>query len=172
MVTIGTGTGVSAPEALVRELGPHVRTSLPVADNPPLLVEPLGGTLACEPDALVSWFAGHATVFDELLALHGAVFLRGFPVKGSQGFDDLVSHYPPHSSGYSGGATPRDRLGRNVYEATQVPAEVDIKLHQEMAYLRDYPANWRSSAIYRHPRAAKRLSGICGGSRSGWTGSS
>jgi alpha-ketoglutarate-dependent taurine dioxygenase len=137
---IETGTAKRASAALVGALGPDVRTNMPFADNPPLVVEPVGGTLAHEPRALISWFAGHATVFDGLLAVHGAVLLRGFPVEGSQGFDDLVSHYPAHSSGYSGGATPRDRLGRNVYEATQVPAEIDIKLHQEMAYLREYPA--------------------------------
>ena len=34
-----------------------------------------------------------------------------------------------------------------MYEATQVPASVDIKLHQEMAYLNDYP---KKLAFYCH----------------------
>jgi alpha-ketoglutarate-dependent taurine dioxygenase len=135
MGTLGLGTDLASDA-----LGPEVRTKLPFGQPPPLFVEPVDDTLIRDTAAFVSWFVARHDAFDELLTTYGAIVLRGFPISGSSDFDALVGHYPPHSSGYSGGATPRDQLGRNVYEATQVPPEVDIKLHQEMAYLREYPA--------------------------------
>jgi alpha-ketoglutarate-dependent taurine dioxygenase len=132
---------------LLPGLGSGVATHVPFPGNPPLFVTPIAETLATDAHAAVAWFAEHAEVFEDLLAHYGAFVLRGFPIEGTDGFADLVGHYPPHTLGYSGGATPRDQLGRNVYEATQVPAAVDIKLHQEMAYLKDYPAKL---AFYCH----------------------
>ena len=144
------------------ELGPHVHVHAPFADNPPLFVQPADPTLAIETAEAVSWFAGHAEVFDVLLDHYGAVVLRGFPIEGTDDFADLVAHAPPHAFGYAGGATPRDQLGRNVYEATQVPASVDIKLHQEMAYLKHYPSK---IVFYCHVPAASGGETIIGDMR-------
>ncbi|SNQ51141.1 putative syringomycin biosynthesis enzyme [Frankia canadensis] len=135
------------------------RLTLPLGDDAhawlmegrrlPLVVS-MRGELARDPAAARAWFAGQWETFDELLAEHGALLLRGLPLDGTAAFSELIAHYPPHRGGYAGGATPRDELGRNVYEATRVPAAVDIKLHQEMAYLRHYPAK---IAFYCRQRA-------------------
>ena len=78
-------------------------------------------------------------MIDWLLVRHGALLLRGFPVRDTDAFTRLISHYRPHGAGYVGGATPRAAIKGAVYEATQVPQQVTILLHQEMAYLKDYP---------------------------------
>jgi hypothetical protein len=126
------------PDALVGELGCGVAADLPGPGHPPLVLRPQGD-LARSIEAATQWFAAHRDIVDWLLVRHGALLLRGFPLAGTDDFARMVSHYRPHRAGYVGGATPRAAIKGTVYEATQVPAEVDILLHQEMAYLHDYP---------------------------------
>src|SRR5215211_2833057 len=127
-------------DVLCRELGDEVQTEQPFDGDPPLFITPRDHQLATDPDAAVAWCSAHKELLYQLIARFGAVVLRGLPIHGTAGFAALVAPYPPHGFGYRGGATPRAQLGPNVYEATQVPATVDIKLHQEIAYLHDYPS--------------------------------
>lgn len=147
---------------LLGELGPGVRAHAPDPGNPPLIIVPVDTTLANDAATAVAWFVGCSAIVDGLLDHYGAVLLRGFPIEGTVGFADLIAHAPPHAFGYAGGATPRDRLGRNVYEATQVPASVDIELHQEMAYLTHYPSK---IVFYCHVPAASGGETIIGDMR-------
>ncbi len=132
-------TIATTPDPLVEELGPGVEAGVPFPGNPPLELRPRGGDLAESIEAAGHWLALRADVIDWLLVRHGALLLRGFPVTGTDAFARLISHYRPHAAGYVGGATPRDAIKGTVYEATQVPPQVTILLHQEMAYLMEYP---------------------------------
>jgi len=129
----------TAPDPLVEELGPDVAAEVPYPGSPPLVIRASGGELALSIEAASHWFAQRAAVIDWLLVRHGALLLRGFPVRDTDAFTRLISHYRPHAAGYVGGATPRAAVKGPVYEATQVPPQVTILLHQEMAYLKDYP---------------------------------
>jgi hypothetical protein len=71
--------------------------------------------------------------------VHGACFLRGFPIETTAAFNTLVAHYPSMDYGYAAGATPRQSVSGRVFEATRAPADTKLKLHQEMAYLPQYP---------------------------------
>lgn len=124
---------------LLAELGPGIWSELPRPHDPPLVLGPEGGALAREVDAAADWFASRAATVDRLLARHGAILLRGFPIADTDDFARLVAHYPAHGTGYTGGATPRNAIKGTVYEATQVPGSIVILLHQEMAYLHDFP---------------------------------
>jgi len=132
-------TVATAPDRLVDELGPGVQADLPFPGKPPLVLRLRGGEIAESIEAASRWFARQADVIDWLLVRHGALLLRGFPVPDTDAFARLISHYRPHAAGYLGGATPREAIKGTVYEATQVPPQVTILLHQEMAYLRNYP---------------------------------
>lgn len=121
-------------------LGPEVSVALPTPGRPPAVVTPVAATLARDPAAFAHWFAVAQEPLRDVLVDAGAVLLRGFPVPDRHAFSTLVAPLPHHRGGYSGGATPRSSLARNVYEATQVPGSVTILLHQEMAYLKSYPA--------------------------------
>ena len=139
----------TAPDPLVEELGPDVAAEVPYPGSPPLVIRASRGELALSIEAASHWFAQRAAVIDWLLVRHGALLLRGFPVRDTDAFTRLISHYRPHAAGYVGGATPRAAVKGPVYEATRVPPRVSILLHQEMAYLKDYPvklAFFRNSA--------------------------
>src|SRR6185437_4697485 len=92
----------TALDPLVDELGPDVAADLPYPGNPPLVLRPLGRELAQSIEAASQWFAERAAVIDWLLVRHGALLLRGFPVRDTDAFTRLVSHYRPHAAGYVG----------------------------------------------------------------------
>lgn len=108
-------------------------------DTLPLFIEPRSERLRSDLDFAVGWFAEHRPLFDRLLAHYGACFLRGFPIADTAAFNRLVAHYGSTDFGYAAGATPRERIAGRVFEATHAPADYKLKLHQEMAYLPQYP---------------------------------
>ncbi|MGE0387605.1 MAG: TauD/TfdA family dioxygenase [Gammaproteobacteria bacterium] len=124
----------------IAALGHGVRCHWPFPGSPPLFVEPVAAPLMRDRGAVIDWFRARTEAFDRIASEAGAYVLRGFPLRTAEDFSALTVHLPPMPLGYSGGATPRKAITGNVYEATQVPAMVQILLHQEMAYLHRYPA--------------------------------
>lgn len=114
-----------------------VRT-YPYREGLPLFIEPARGEFDLA--RTLGWFAAHRPEIDRLTTEVGAVVLRGFPIDDTADFDALVAGYPTPSFGYAGGATPRASIAGRVYEATQAPPNLRMRLHQEMAYLPNYPA--------------------------------
>ena len=135
-VAVQVGSDV---DGVIRQLlGRGAKGRQPWPGQPPVVIEPVGEDLA-ELDAAVDWFSSHQEEIDQVLVHFGALVLHGFPIQDTDAFGQMVDHYTPHEFGYRGGATPRAVVKGNVYEATQVPGEVNIPLHQEMAYLKRYP---------------------------------
>jgi len=89
--------------------------------------------------AFHDWFVSISGPMEAMLCAHGAVVLRGFPVRETAQFDALFGHYRVHGAGYAAGATPRERIGGNVFESTRAAPPVKILLHQEKAYLGVFP---------------------------------
>jgi alpha-ketoglutarate-dependent taurine dioxygenase len=91
---------------------------------------------------LLEWSRRHAAQIERAMASWGAVLLRGFAIRDTAEFEQVCELFPAFEMGYEGGATARAPIGTSsrVFEATRVPPTVWIMLHQEMAYLRRYPA--------------------------------
>lgn len=131
-----------ATQALA-EAKTHLRdaqlTPFEAGEGLPLFVQPTDSRLAYDAVRFREWFWDHADQIDELLNVEGALVFRGFAMRDTAEFDALVANYDTLASGYSGGATPRGQIGTRVFEATSTPPQVQIALHQEMAYLPTYP---------------------------------
>lgn len=86
-----------------------------------------------------AWFAQVRPIIDDLIVAHGAVVLRGFPLSDTDDFATLTAEFPAFSGDYAGGRAPRSAIKGHVMEATRLAASVQLTLHSEMAYMRDYP---------------------------------
>ncbi len=106
----------------------------------PVFVSPVDPALAHDLQASVAWIQSRQAALDEMLCEVGAVVLRGFAWRDTDGFAAAIDHYPTMAYGYLGGATPRDQVKGKVYEATHAPATAKLMFHQEMAYLPHYPS--------------------------------
>lgn len=105
----------------------------------PLLIQPARETQRSV-DALLDWANTHRDALDRAIADHGAVLLRDFAIDNTAQFEKVSELFPAYEMGYEGGATARAQIAGKVFEATRVPPDVWIMLHQEMAYMRSYPA--------------------------------
>ena len=70
---------------------------------------------------------------------HGALLFRGFAVEGPrdfQAFTDAIGSVRD----YVGGNSPRSEVLDRVYSSTEYPRNLELALHNEMAYLGRWPA--------------------------------
>lgn len=105
----------------------------------PLLVYARAPTLATDFTACVAWLRENKDLFDRLVAAHGAILFRGFPLKTTDDFQNAIAHYPTGGLTYAGGGAPRKQLATRVFEATHADKDWYLIPHQEMAYLPNYP---------------------------------
>jgi hypothetical protein len=105
----------------------------------PAIVRPRDSRLSENLDEFVEWFTARKALFDQAAAVHGALFFREFPLKNTADFQRVISHYPTNGLTYAGGGAPRDQLSERVFEATKARKEYLLILHQEMAYLKNFP---------------------------------
>ena len=105
----------------------------------PLIVRPRDPRLATDIDAFVDWFHAGKNHFDRLASVHGALLLRGFPLRETQDFQRAMERYPLNNLGYTAGYVPRRQLAERVFESTQAPRQHALRLHQEMSYLPSFP---------------------------------
>ena len=103
-------------------------------------------------DGFMQWLQSVRHVIDRLIVAHGAVVLRGFPVRETDDFVALTGEFPKFLGGYAGGRAPRSAVKAHVMEATRLAASVELSLHSEMAYMRDYP---KRLAFFARKIAAK-----------------
>src|SRR3546814_637490 len=135
-----------------RSRGNEMRASLKAAALPrdvthspfdehglPLIVAPATPSLTKDPIAVQSWFEEHHRTLEDLLPIHGGVVLRGFAIPDTAAFNAMIERYDTDPMGYAGGLTPRSNISGKVFEASRVPADQKIILHQEMGYLPSYP---------------------------------
>lgn len=130
-----TATAIRPTFGLPGDVTCHVRED----SGLPLMVEPATAALASDPAAVLEWFGQHREAVEALLPEHGGVTLRGFAIPTTDDFNRLVEVYQTDPHGYAGGLTPRKNISGKVFEASRVPADQKIILHQEMAYLPKYP---------------------------------
>ena len=74
-----------------------------------------------------------------LLLQHGAIVFRGFDVASVARFSDVVDSLKSQVLAYEYRSTPREKLGRDIYSASEYPAKHVIPMHCENAYQLDWP---------------------------------
>lgn len=98
---------------------------------------PAPGTLAMAD--VPAWLKQVRPELTAALHEHGAVVVRGLPMAGVEDFalvrDALISARTP----YREKATPRSRLGDDVFSSTDLPASQAIRMHNENSYTLTFP---------------------------------
>ena len=120
------------------DFGDEVTLSNPYGPLP-LFVEPVDTALAGDINVFQAWLVKHRDALEDALLEHGAVVFRGFPVRETDDFAQLVDLFPAHSQSYAGGAALRAGIKGRVLESTRIDPSFNLPLHQEMAYLRHNP---------------------------------
>lgn len=70
---------------------------------------------------------------------HGAVLFRGFHVPDAAGFQAFIEALKTESMDYKYKSTPRTRVDRDIFTATEYPRQLEIPMHCENAYQRVWP---------------------------------
>ncbi len=89
------------------------------------------------------WIKENKSSLEERLTRDGALLFRGFPVQNHNDFYSLlVLFIEPHEEllDYKGGYSPRQKVDNKIYTSTSAPRFVNILLHQEMSYVKDFPS--------------------------------
>lgn len=77
-------------------------------------------------------------VEDELCA-RGAILFRGFKLSGEHTLADIIPALGGAPMSYIYRSTPRTTVSKGVYTATEYPANLEIPMHNENAYQRNWP---------------------------------
>lgn len=104
----------------------------------PLLVEP-GGAAEAPAERLGRWLREERPWVEEHVRRHGGLLLRGFDVGGAAQFGEVCRAMGSELMAYTGGESPRSRVAGEVYTSTEYPAHLEISLHNEMSYAREWP---------------------------------
>ncbi len=74
-----------------------------------------------------------------LLYEHAAILFRGFDCINESDFSSAITAFDFELIDYTGGNSPRTRLGDQVYTSTEYPQQLEISLHNEMSYTKVFP---------------------------------
>ena len=96
-------------------------------------------------DALLRAIEVDRDRIDDALLKSGALLIRGFAVDTTEQFAEIVSLLAGGGGlrEYRGGASPRAALlegTRPVYNSTEYPPHIELRLHNELSYSADHPA--------------------------------
>lgn len=113
--------------------GLHKR-NMAVEGRAPLIVEPSSAS-----QSHVDLIRQHSEALKSLLLEHGALLFRGFPVASVADFDEFVAALSLPRLDYVYRSTPRTSVGSRIFTTTEYPAALEIPLHNENAYQREWP---------------------------------
>jgi len=117
-----------ASDALVREL---------VLDSDhglPLVIEPQVASVD-----LAAWAAHERESLEQKLLGHGAILFRGFDHGGVAWFERVIAALSGGALEYQFRASPRTRVGGNIYTSTDYPPDQPIFPHNEHSYSPRFP---------------------------------
>ncbi|RKT19470.1 alpha-ketoglutarate-dependent taurine dioxygenase [Streptomyces sp. 1114.5] len=86
-----------------------------------------------------AWLADHHDDLRAGLHRHGAVYLRGLPVRSVEDFALVRDELIPRATPYREKATPRSDFGGGVFSSTDLPAGQAIRPHNENSYTLTFP---------------------------------
>jgi len=88
---------------------------------------------------LCSWATAHRAALETRLLERGAILFRGFAVSGTEQFEQVIKALSPGALEYTFRASPRTRVGGNIYTSTDYPADQPIFPHNEHSYSPRFP---------------------------------
>ena len=88
---------------------------------------------------LVQWASNNRGHMEKKVLQHGAVLLRNFGISSLEHFNQVVSALSPGALEYMFRASPRTRVGGNIYTSTDYPADQVIFPHNEHSYSPRFP---------------------------------
>src|SRR5438105_13427488 len=86
-------------------------------------------------DQAIEWVSGQSRYLEDLLAQHGAILLRGWPIKTPRQFEQLCTAFGRELRSYAGGGAPRSVVDGRIYTSTEYSAKESIALHVEATHL-------------------------------------
>ena len=105
------------------------------AERPlPLVVEPRVAGVD-----LIDWTAQHREAMEQKLLHHGAILFRGFDIRSIEQFEKVIASLSTGALEYMFRASPRTRVGGNIYTSTDYPADQVIFPHNEHSYSPRFP---------------------------------
>lgn len=86
-----------------------------------------------------AWAEASRPELTEALRRHGALFIRDLPLRSVEDVAVLRDALVPARTPYREKATPRTRLGDDVYSSTDLPPSQAIRMHNENSYTLTFP---------------------------------
>jgi alpha-ketoglutarate-dependent taurine dioxygenase len=129
----------SAPTSDVAAVPDGLRASLFDGLDLPLVLSPAASRSIATVDDLVRVLRENGAFLGERLRKHGALLLRGLPIRSAEDVEKVVQVFGGRPLDYLGGTTPRTRVHGNVYTSTEITRFYKIKLHNELAFQPIYP---------------------------------
>lgn len=105
----------------------------------PLFIQPKTAKIYDNTEYAIAWLDEHRPIIEQALSAAGAIVLRGFPIDRSVHFARVMRGYGTFDNGYVGGVAERETIVENVMTANNLRSDLVIDIHQEMAYLPNYP---------------------------------
>ncbi len=96
-----------------------------------MIIEPRGPVTI---ESLLEWLSAHADWIQQKITTHGALLLRGFPIRDAATFEVVSRAIAPAVTGSFVG-TPGNRLTGTVYPSSEGPTMYPIPQHCELMYL-------------------------------------
>lgn len=88
---------------------------------------------------LAAWASDNREIIQTELVKYGALLFRGFSVKSSEGFWEVVKAVSGDPLAYGERSSPRSHVGGNIYTSTDYPPEQPIFPHNEQSYNLTFP---------------------------------
>lgn len=87
------------------------------------------------------WLASNREMITSELDASAAILFKNFPIKSKEDLEEYVKTLVSVDSllDYTGGTSPREKIGEGVYTSTKMPFFLKIPLHSEMAYRKRFP---------------------------------
>lgn len=88
-----------------------------------------------------TWLKANLSNIERELQNSGAVLFRNFPLRTREELRKTLSILIPKEQmlDYTGGTSPREKVGEGIYSSTKMPFFLKIPLHSEMAYRKKFP---------------------------------
>lgn len=100
----------------------------------PLVIEPGAASLN-----LIEWATQHREALEQKLLQHGALLFRNFDLRSIGQFEQVIAALAGGALEYMFRASPRTRVGGNIYTSTDYPADQPIFPHNEHSYSPRFP---------------------------------
>lgn len=100
---------------------------------------PLLTHAACCAETAPQWIDERRDEINATLLQHGAILFRGLGITDALAFQSLVRSLGDSAIDYTYRSTPRTKILKDVFSATEYHPRLEIPLHNENAYQRSWP---------------------------------